>query len=56
MDPYQKFYDRETGEEIHNNYVHLYHKATTDYLIEKYGNKSSDYAPDIMFYVRSGYS
>ena len=57
VDPDNLFFDGRDGLTVHNEYPILYQKAASDYVrsldpeaVEK------GYAPDYMFYVRSGYS
>lgn len=55
VDPYFTFNNSKKGDEMHNEYANIYHKAAYDYLIEKYQEKK-DYAPEFVYYVRSGYT
>ena len=47
----------QSGLQSHNQYPLLYQKACFDFFTENYSNDSNDskYAPDYLFYVRSGY-
>lgn len=51
---YSKSFDGRYGDELHNIHPVLYQKAQYDYLVK---NKTiTKYAPDHIFYVRSGYT
>ncbi|XP_056006180.1 uncharacterized protein LOC125658835 [Ostrea edulis] len=47
--------DGSSGLEVHNRYPLLYQKACFDHLVKTKDNPNSPYAPDYLFYVRSGY-
>ncbi|XP_078687104.1 sulfoquinovosidase-like [Branchiostoma floridae x Branchiostoma belcheri] len=50
-------FDGTDGLEMHNKFVLLYQNTTYDLLTRKYPSSEPDkYAPDFVFYVRSGYT
>lgn len=57
VDPYQVFYNNQTGEQVHNAYVNYYHEASYKFFQsfnqESYAN---GLAPEYIYYVRSGYT
>nr|XP_039261954.1 sulfoquinovosidase-like [Styela clava] len=48
-------YDGHDGLYMHNLFPLQYQKACFDHLVDVFGTPHSDYAPDFVFYVRSGY-
>jgi alpha-glucosidase (family GH31 glycosyl hydrolase) len=58
VDPYQRFANGWRGEQMHNEYPNLYHEASFNFFKNLSDPKrfARGYAPDYLYYVRSGYS
>ena len=56
VDPYEVFANGWTGEQMHNEYVNLYHLASYNFFKQQNPERfANGYAPENFYYVRSGY-
>jgi alpha-glucosidase len=51
-----KLHNGELGRHLHNNYTILYQKAAYDYFTKLDPNPNDAYAPDYVYFHRSGYT